>query len=155
MLVPHRDRSAAVILFGQGASQEFGGVRFEEDAGLEVEARREVEVGVRRAREAVAAAMLAASVGVDRLVEGNVRGVVARDDGSGFFGSQGCFWGLCGVLGCWDEFEFVEAALDVLGGSSAGWAGCFVGLGFHAWVLPYLFVRGCLRWITKARRKLF
>ena len=61
-------------------------VWFEEDATLEIEAGREPDVGVARARIAVDAAVLAASVGVDRPVETDVRAVVARYDGSGALG---------------------------------------------------------------------
>ena len=51
-----------------------------DDAGLEIQARREVEVAVGGAGEALDATVLATAIGVDRTVEGNVRRFVARDD---------------------------------------------------------------------------
>ena len=54
---------------------------FIEQLGLEIEPRRQPEIGMGRPREAVDAAMLAAAIGVDRAVEGDVRRLVAGDDG--------------------------------------------------------------------------
>ena len=65
---------------GEGLAQALGGVDLGDDPRLEVEARREVEVAVRRPGEAVDAAVLAAAVGVDREVEGEVGRVVAGED---------------------------------------------------------------------------
>lgn len=59
-----------------------------DDPGLEVEAGREIQVGVRGAREAVDAAVLAAFVGVDGLAKANIRGLIAADDGFAAFGDQ-------------------------------------------------------------------
>ena len=57
-------------------AQDVGGVDLGEQLGLEVEARRQVEIGVRRSREAVDAAVFTALIGVDRVVEGQVRRLV-------------------------------------------------------------------------------
>jgi hypothetical protein len=75
-----RDRVADIARFRQFSFQEQGGVGLCEQLRLEIEARRQVEVGVRRPRIAVDAAVLAALVRVDRLRERNVRRLVARDD---------------------------------------------------------------------------
>ena len=48
--------------------------------GLEIEAGREIKPGMGRAGEAVDAAMLAAPIGIDRAVEGNVGRLIAGDD---------------------------------------------------------------------------
>src|SRR4029079_1818399 len=56
------------------------GVDLGDDLRFEVEAGREVEVAVRRPREAVDAAVLAAAIGVDREVEVDVGRVVRRED---------------------------------------------------------------------------
>ena len=61
---------------------------FAKSLRLEVEARRQVEVRVRRPREAVDAAVLAALVGIDRLVERDVRRIVVRDDRARTAGSS-------------------------------------------------------------------
>src|SRR5690606_32425622 len=75
-----RDRRAAVARARQLGAQAFGGVGLGEQPGFEVEARRQVHPGVRRARVAVHAAVLAAAVGIDRLLEAQVRRLVAADD---------------------------------------------------------------------------
>ena len=49
------------------------------DHRLEVQPRRQPEVAVRRPRVAVAAAMLAAAVGIDGMVEGDVGRIVGHD----------------------------------------------------------------------------
>ena len=61
-------------------AQQRGGVGLVEDPGLEVDAGREIDVGMARPRVAVDAAVLAAAVGIDRLLEGDVGRVVAGDD---------------------------------------------------------------------------
>ena len=60
--------------------QQHRRVRLHEQLGLEIEPGREPEIGVRRPREAIDAAMLAAAIGIDRAVEGNVGRLIARDD---------------------------------------------------------------------------
>ena len=63
-----------------------------EQAAFEIHPRRHAEIGVGGPGEAIDAAMLAAAIGIDGLVEGNVRRFVARDDGAGgvmhHFGAQ-------------------------------------------------------------------
>ncbi len=68
---------------GQLAFEQLGRVRLGEQLGFEIEPRRQAEIGVGRAREAIDAAVLAAAIGVDRAVEGNVGGVVPGDDLTG------------------------------------------------------------------------
>ena len=75
---PERDRAAAVARFTQGCLEQRRGVGFAEQAGFEIEARRQAEIGMRRARETVDAAMLATAVGIDRAVEGYVRRFVVN-----------------------------------------------------------------------------
>ncbi len=60
--------------------QQLDRVGLGEELGLEIEARRELEIGVGRSRVAVDAAVLAAAIGIHRLVERNVGRIVARDD---------------------------------------------------------------------------
>src|SRR5262249_55429498 len=50
------------------------------ELGFEVQAGRQSEIGVGRPGEAVDAAVLAATIRVDRAIEGNVGRIVARDD---------------------------------------------------------------------------
>ena len=61
-------------------AQALRGIDLGDDARLEIDARRQVQVGVRRPREAVDAAVLAAAIGVDRQVEAEVRRVVLGED---------------------------------------------------------------------------
>src|SRR5450830_434075 len=61
----------------QGLRQQLGQVVLGHDPGLEVQARRITQVAVGGPRIAVAAAMLAAPVGVDRLVKSDVGRIVA------------------------------------------------------------------------------
>lgn len=65
---------------GQFPAQEVGRIRLGEEFRLEVEAGREVQVGMRGPGIAVDAAMLAALIRVEGLAEGNVGRGVARDD---------------------------------------------------------------------------
>jgi hypothetical protein len=74
------DRRALVAGAGELAAQHRGGLGLGAQLGLEVEARRQPEVRVGRAREAVHAAVLAAAVRIDRAIERYVGRVVARDD---------------------------------------------------------------------------
>src|SRR5690606_39747062 len=64
----------------QFLAQAFGGVGLGEQLRLEVQARRQVEVGMRGPGEAIHAAVLAAAVGIDRLAEADVGRLVAADD---------------------------------------------------------------------------
>ncbi|MHC2633141.1 hypothetical protein ACVME5_005795 [Bradyrhizobium liaoningense] len=50
-----------------------------EQLRLEIQPRREAEIGMRRSGEAVDAAVLAAAIGIDRAVEADVWGIVAGD----------------------------------------------------------------------------
>ena len=88
-----RDRIAAITRPREFGAQQLGRVGLGEDARFEVDARREVEIGVRWSRKAIDAAVLAALVGVDRLRERHVRRVVVRDDAARVFpdhlGGQG------------------------------------------------------------------
>src|SRR5207253_874171 len=78
-----RDRLADVARMAELLVEEFSGVRLVEDLGLEVEARRKIHVGMGRPCEAVAAAVLAAAIRIDRLREADVRRVVPGDDRAG------------------------------------------------------------------------
>jgi len=61
----------------QLALQDFGGVGFGVELGFEVEPGGVPEVAMVWPRIAIDAAMLAAAIGIDRLVEGDIRAVVA------------------------------------------------------------------------------
>ena len=73
---------------GQRLLQQFGGVGLHHDPALEVEPRGEAEVLVRRSRVAVAASVLAATVGVQADREAQVRARVAGDDAPGPVGEE-------------------------------------------------------------------
>ena len=75
-----RDGARRIFRIGQLALQKLRRLRLHEQLRLEVEAGRQAEIGVRRPREAIDAAVLAAAIGIDRAVERDVRRVVARDD---------------------------------------------------------------------------
>ena len=75
-----RDRARLVARRGELLLQKLRGVGLGEQLRLEIEPRRKPHIGVRRPREAVGAAVLAAAIGVDRAVEGNVGRLVAGDD---------------------------------------------------------------------------
>ena len=75
-----RDRPADVVFLAQLGGQQRRRLRLVEDAALEIEPRRQAEIGVARPRIAIDAAMLAAAIGIDRAVEADVRRFVARDD---------------------------------------------------------------------------
>src|SRR6185295_14176141 len=62
-------------------AQTLGGIHLGEKLGFKVHAGGEAGVGVGGPGIAIGAAMLAAAVGIDRAVEGNVRRVVPGDDG--------------------------------------------------------------------------
>ena len=67
----------------QFALQQFRRVRLHEQLRFEIEPRRQPEIGVGRPRETIDAAVLAAAIGIDRAIEGNVRRIVAGDDLAG------------------------------------------------------------------------
>src|SRR5690606_1047927 len=103
-----RDRAAAVTGLRQLDPQLLRRVGLGVQAGFEIQARREVQIGVRGAREAVHAAVLAAAVGVDRLAEADVGGLVAADDAAcallghvriGARRSSGVAGGICRIPG--------------------------------------------------------
>ena len=62
------------------ASEQLGGIVLCNDLGLEIQARVQAPVTMRRAREAVDAPVLAAGIRVDGPVERDIRRVVGRDD---------------------------------------------------------------------------
>ena len=76
----HRHHRRAVAAAGELGAEDAGGLGLGGEPGLEVEAGGEAEEGVGGAGEAVDAAVLAAAVGVDRAVEGDVGAVVPGDD---------------------------------------------------------------------------
>jgi hypothetical protein len=75
-----RDRARTIGGRSELQAQQRRRVRLGEDARFEVEPGRQTEVCVRRAGVAVHAAVLAPAVRIDRLIERDVGGVVARDD---------------------------------------------------------------------------
>jgi hypothetical protein len=76
----HRDRARRVVRSRQFFAEQFRRVRLHEQLRLEIEARRHAVIGVRRPREAIDAAVLAAAIGIDRAVETEIGGFVPRDD---------------------------------------------------------------------------
>jgi len=72
----------AVARLRQLDAQALRGIGLREELGLEIQARRELEIGVARTRVAIHATVLAAPVRVDGLLERDIRGIVARDDGA-------------------------------------------------------------------------
>src|SRR5690606_27805708 len=109
-----RDRRAAVALAREFGAQAFGGIGLGEQPGLEVQPRRQVHPRVRRARVAVHAAVLAAAVGIDRLVEAEVGRLVAADDAArGLFVDAGVrVRGRGGVVAGVARVPAVVAGLD-------------------------------------------
>ena len=79
---PHGDDVGAVFRRSEFGRQQLRGIGLEQDPGFEIEAGREAEIGVRRPREAVDAAVLTAAIGIDRPVEADIGRGVARDDGA-------------------------------------------------------------------------
>ena len=75
------DHRRLVTAARQGLSQTLCSVDLGDDAGLEVQPGRQVEIAVGRPRVAVNAAMLTTAVRVDREIETDVRGIVARQNG--------------------------------------------------------------------------
>src|SRR5689334_14583110 len=76
----HRDWAAFVPGAGQSRMEQLRRLGFHEQTGLEIHAGRQVVIGVGRPREAIDAAMLATSIGVDRAVKPDVRRAVAGQD---------------------------------------------------------------------------
>ncbi len=74
-----RDGGGLILRFGEFRAQQRGRVVLGVETRFEIQARRKSQVGVARPREAVDAAVLAAPVGIDRAVEGNVGRLVAGD----------------------------------------------------------------------------
>src|SRR4030081_2876006 len=70
-----RNGLALVIALAELGAEQFDCVVLVEKLGLEVETRRQTEIGMGGPREAVHATMTAASVGIDRLLEANIRGI--------------------------------------------------------------------------------
>ena len=75
-----RDGARLVVRRRQFLLQQRRRVRLHEQLGLEIEPRRQPEIGVGRPREAIDAAVLAAAIGIDRAVERDVGRLVAGDD---------------------------------------------------------------------------
>ena len=74
------DRRADIARFAELLAQKLGRIRLREQLRLEIDACREIQIPVRRPRVAVDAAVLAAAVRIDRLLEMDVRRIVAADD---------------------------------------------------------------------------
>src|SRR5437879_3656931 len=66
--------------------QHLAGIRLVEQARLEIEPRRQTHIRVARAGVAEHTSMTASSIGIDRLLEGNVRRIVRCDDATGAIG---------------------------------------------------------------------
>src|SRR5206468_299881 len=106
---------------GQLLGQQLGRAVLDEDARLEVEARGEAQVLVRRPREAVDAAVLAAAVGIEARLERHVGAVVARDDRArGVAQKSRARVGalVVGRVGVGDVVDLLEAVGRVLGRAS-------------------------------------
>ena len=74
------DRRTAIARLGELRAQQLGGVGLGKQPRFEIESRRQIEVAVRWPRVAVDAAVLAAAIRVDRLLERHVGRIVAADD---------------------------------------------------------------------------
>jgi len=77
------DDLRAVAFLRQLPGQQFMGEGFEEQPALEIQTRRQAQIGVSRPSITIDAAVLAAPIGIDRLVKGNIGAVVAGDYGPG------------------------------------------------------------------------
>ncbi|MNR35912.1 hypothetical protein D3C85_1537880 [compost metagenome] len=75
------DRCALITAFAQLFFQHIGGVGLGDQPGFEIQPRRHVPIGVTGPCIAVDTAMLATAIGIDRAIKGQVRRVVAGDDG--------------------------------------------------------------------------
>src|SRR3569833_3771893 len=80
---PERDGLADVVALAELGAQQLDGVVLVEELGLEIESRGLSEIGMGRPGETVDAAVAAAAVGIDRLLEANIRRVVGGDHGLG------------------------------------------------------------------------
>ena len=78
-----RDELGHVARTAELALEQLGGIHLGVELGLEVEPGRVAEVAVRGTGVAIDAAVLAAAIGVDGLVEADVGAVVGRDDALG------------------------------------------------------------------------
>ena len=97
---PHRDRCGLVAWFGQRCAQQFGGVGLGEQPGFKVQSRRKIVEGMGRARVTIDAAVLAAAIGIDRAVEGDVGRTVEAEDGfRAFFCHRGAKLGWGAIQG--------------------------------------------------------
>ena len=74
-----RDHLRLVSRCGQFAQQQFDCVVLCDQLGLEIEARRKIQIAVRRPRKTVDAAVLAAPVRIDRAIEADVGRLVVGD----------------------------------------------------------------------------
>jgi len=74
---PQRDRLRHVARLGEFLCEALGEVGLGDQPRLEVDARRQVPIGMTGPREAVDAAVFAASIGIDRAIETHVRRLVA------------------------------------------------------------------------------
>ncbi len=77
-----RDDPRAVLRRRELALEQRRRPVLDEQLRLEIEAGGKAEIGVARPGETIDAAVLAAAIGIDRAVEGNVGRFVAGDDGS-------------------------------------------------------------------------
>ena len=95
--------------------------RLVKDAGLEIEAGRQAEIGVARPGIAIDAAVLAAAIRVDRAVKPDIRRVVAGDDRArridaelGFEPRRLALLGMLPAVVEGDPFLALEAAVSLL-----------------------------------------
>ena len=82
---PDGKAGRSVIGLGKGLAKQLGGIGLGEQLAFEIEPRRQVVIGMGGPRIAIDAAMLAAAIGVDRAVEGQVGRLVVTDDRFGKF----------------------------------------------------------------------
>lgn len=78
-----RDRLGHVARLREFAREQLRGIHLRVDPALEIEPRRQPEIAVRRPREAVNAAVLAAAIRIQRYIERNVGRRIAREDRPG------------------------------------------------------------------------
>ena len=78
-----RDRADAMAGLSQFGAQNLDSVGFGVDFRFEIDARRQAQIRVRRAREAIHAAVLAAAVGIERQAVRNVGRFVRRQNAFG------------------------------------------------------------------------
>ena len=82
------DGTATVARIGKLLFKQGRGVALGEQAGFEIEPRRKAEPGMGGAGIAIDAAVLAAAIGIDRAIEGDVGGGIARDHGLALVGAD-------------------------------------------------------------------